>query len=409
MFDVISVGSATQDVFVRTELSKIVTTRDVMNSHSLLAFDYGAKVNVDEVTFCTGGGGTNTAVAFARLGLRSAFFGKVGCDEAGDAVLAELEREGVDTSFAVRSTEHATGYSVVLNSFEGDRTILVYRGANSHITFRDVDLDKFKNTRWMYISSLSGTAAELLDDFAFFSEEHGINLALNPGSTQIQMGLKGMAKILSVVEILFLNKEEASRLTGIQWSRRVVDYERCTLCGACVEVCPYGLWSIVDGRVVLGDERKCRRTGYCIRACVPRAIRMEPWASNLDPIMLALKALGPKIVVVTDGNQGAQAYDGETLYYMPPYSVPAVDTLGAGDAFGAAFTAAFILGHDLPTCLKWGCANGASVVTHYGAKPGQLTRQALEEFIAAEERREVSVRQRKIDEDEAARIAAAGQ
>ena len=383
VFDVVSIGGATQDVFVRTDLSRIVTTRDLMSSQSLLAFDYPSKVNVDDVAFQSGGGATNTAVSFARLGLSSACYCAVGNDDAGAAVVRELEREGVDTSLIVHPADRKTGYSVVLNSFEGDRTVLAYRGANSSISADSIPWDALRQARWFYISSLTGSSGEILDDIALFSEECGVNLALNPGVTQIKMGLRGLAKILSVVEILFLNKEEAAQLTGIQWSRRMAVEGLCNLCGACVEVCPVGLFRIADGKLYIGDERLCIRCGKCLSICPPRAIQMEPWVSNLDPILQALKELGPKLIVITDGRNGAQAYDGTTRYIIPPCEVSVADTLGAGDGFGAAFTAAQALGEGIENALLWAVANSASIVAKTGAKPGILRREEIEPFLAA--------------------------
>ena len=109
---------------------------------------------------------------------------------------------------------------------------------------------------------------------------------------------------------------------------------------------------------------------------------MEPRASNLDPILVAIKELGPKVVVITDGGNGAQAYDGQTRYIVPPCKAQVVDTLGAGDAFGAAFTAAVIRGQDIPAALLWASANAASVVGKTGAKPGILRLQEVERFLA---------------------------
>jgi len=382
MYDVISVGGATQDVFVRTDLSKVITTQDMMNSASVLAFDYPAKVNVDEVLFSTGGGATNTSVSFARLGLKPACFATVGDDQVGRGVVEELESEGVDTRLMGRSEDAGTGYSVILNSFQGDRTVLAYRGANSRVRAATIPWDAMKQSQWLYISSLTGASGDLLDDIAFFAEDHGVNLALNPGGTQIRMGLKGLAKILSLVEILFLNKREAVELTGIQWTRRVALEHLCNLCGACVEICPVDLFRIADGRLYVGDERACIRCRECLDICPTRAIQMEPWASNMDPILTAIKDLGPKLVVITDGANGAQAFDGSTRYIVPPCKAGLVDTLGAGDAFGSGFTAATIEGHDTKTALLWSSANAASVVQHVGAKPGLLRADQVDAFLS---------------------------
>ena len=94
---------------------------------------------------------------------------------------------------------------------------------------------------------------------------------------------------------------------------------------------------------------------------------------NLREIFQVLVGTGAKIVVITDGKAGAQVTDGETIYYFPAYSAPAVDTLGAGDSFASAFVAGLIREGDIEFALKLASANASSVVRYFGAKPGLLS------------------------------------
>ena len=120
MFDVVCVGSATQDVFIKSDLSKIIRVSDALSEKEFLSYDYGSKVNIDHIEFLTGGGSTNTAVSFARMGLSVGVVTKVGAsDDAGRTVLAELEGEGISTRWVAHSKSQATGYSVILVSYEG--------------------------------------------------------------------------------------------------------------------------------------------------------------------------------------------------------------------------------------------------------------------------------------------------
>jgi ribokinase len=83
-----------------------------------------------------GGKGANQAVAAARLGARTRFIGRVGCD---DLVLRALEREGVDTSAVVRD-EGETGVALILVDSHGDNVIVVAPGANAMLEASDVDV-----------------------------------------------------------------------------------------------------------------------------------------------------------------------------------------------------------------------------------------------------------------------------
>ena len=392
MFDVVSIGSATQDVFVKTNLSKVLVMKDVLSQKELLCFDYGAKVNVDHIEFCTGGGATNTAFSFARLGLKPAFLGKIGDDEAGKALIKELQEAGVDTSFHIVSKRRSTGYSVILTSFEGDRTVLVYRGANSVLDAEDIDWSFLNKARWLHITSLSGRSAKLLPQLTRRAKRKGVKVSLNPGSAQIRQGLKGLKNVLSKVDVLFLNKEEAAALTGRPFTRRFIDGKRCSLCGGCVEVCPQDIFTMEEKKIVVVNEERCVRCGRCVSHCPTRAIVTEPWAFNVLEIFEAILKTGPGIVVITDGPNGAQVADGKFHYIFPPYDVPVVATLGAGDAFSSAFLAAIIKGKKVKEALELATANSNSVIQKFGAKVGLLTMEEARSFVQENRDEEHTVR-----------------
>ena len=85
MFDIITIGSATIDVFVDTEIGSLR-----INHKKIIGYPSGTKILIHDFSRSTGGGGTNTAVGFARMGLKTGFIGKLGSDENGKAILMEL-------------------------------------------------------------------------------------------------------------------------------------------------------------------------------------------------------------------------------------------------------------------------------------------------------------------------------
>src|SRR3989344_1059516 len=120
MYDVITVGSATLDVFAKTKFSELIKIMDSKGETDLLAYPTGSKILIEELEFTTGGGGTNAAVALSRLGHKTAWLGKLGKDENSDYILKKLKEEKVD-SLAVRGKAYG-GYSIILDSIEHDRT-----------------------------------------------------------------------------------------------------------------------------------------------------------------------------------------------------------------------------------------------------------------------------------------------
>ncbi|MEZ0375262.1 MAG: carbohydrate kinase family protein, partial [Candidatus Sericytochromatia bacterium] len=144
-YDVITIGGATQDVFARCEGAQVIRQSGRSHENAWIGFDYGAKLPIDDLRFMVGGGATNTAASFSKLGLRTATVAKLGLDGAGDHVVAELTRQGIDTSLLCRAPGQ-TGYSIILTSYEGERSVLAYRGLNRELGIQDLDFARLGQT-----------------------------------------------------------------------------------------------------------------------------------------------------------------------------------------------------------------------------------------------------------------------
>lgn len=380
MYEVVCVGSATQDVFVKTNLAKVLEIKEMMQTKSYLCLEYGAKINVDKIMFTTGGGASNTAYGFGKMGLKTGFCSALGNDESAKTIMKELECVGVDTSLAFTVNDE-TGYSVIITTFEGERTVLTYRGANNFLDIEKMDVGKITNTKFLYLGPMTGKASDIPARFVEILADKNVKICWNPGNTQISRGIDKMKPFISGIDILFLNKEEASNFTGMKYSQMVVDVDRCIGCGTCMDVCPVKIFALESGKALTRHQEKCTKCGLCVERCPTRAITNEPWADNLDPILKKIHEMGIKIVVITDGKKGVQCYDGKYRYMLPAYDVPVVSTLGAGDAFIVGFISALAKGGDIETALKVGSANGASVVQQFGAKFGLLTWEEAMKFI----------------------------
>ncbi|HRQ86997.1 MAG TPA: carbohydrate kinase family protein, partial [Candidatus Saccharibacteria bacterium] len=211
MVRISALGAASQDVFITGQGIKAELdprTNEHMEEFSE-EFKLGAKLNVDTITFATGGGATNASVTFARQGLESRFVGKLGNDVAAHGVIQELDKELIDTHI-IHHDSLGTQYSTILLADTGERTILVYRGAANTHTPADYQDINFDEDDWIYVSSFAG-ALDALDVIFDKAVAAGVKVAFNPGDKELSEPdkLKGL---LEDVEVLIVNKEEAQKI-----------------------------------------------------------------------------------------------------------------------------------------------------------------------------------------------------
>jgi len=312
MHDIVTFGSASWDVFMKLKNIKTVSNKKFISSKGL-CFNLGSKIDVDRIYSFSGGGGTNTAATFTSQGFKTAFCGMVGNDLAGEQVIEDLKKHNIDSSLVLRAKGKETNYSVVLKAKEGkDRTILVFRGASEFLSKKDINWKKLASSKWFYLAPLSGRLAGLTKDIIDFAKKNGIKVALNPGNSQLSMPRKKLNAIIEKVDILFLNQEEASILTGISYDREKEIFK------------------------------------------------------NIDKIC-------PGVAVMTKGPEGVVVADGKHIYSARGTNNHIVDNTGAGDAFGSAFVAEFIRSSgSIEKSVQFGLSNSVSVLKKWGAKEGIL-------------------------------------
>ncbi len=201
MFDVITIGSATKDLFLKSPDFKIDA-----KSLSMLR---GSKMTVSELHASSGGGGTNAAVTFARQGLKTACVVALGTDLAGDEILAELKREGVDTAHVLRHADKHTALSVILIDEQGERTILSYKGEGQHLGTVKI-LPEVLDAKWLFLGSLGGDL-DFFKNLVAIAKEKNIFIASNPGVLELQQGAL-VRSLFQDIDVVIMNREEASNL-----------------------------------------------------------------------------------------------------------------------------------------------------------------------------------------------------
>lgn len=309
MFDIVTFGSATRDLFIKSKEFKTLKSKEFITGQGL-CFNLGSKIRIDDLFFATGGGGTNTAATFNKQGFKTAYVGRVGNDPGGKVILEELDDLRV-TKFVSIDKKTKTAYSIVLSSGK-ERTILVYQGACHYLERKDIPFNRLK-AKWFYIAGFSGQSAKVLNPLVDFAKKNKIKIALNPSSSQLALGLKGLKSILSKIDVLLLNQEEGARLAEMPYQK----------------------------------ERK---------------------------IFKKLDKFVPGIIVMTKGPKGAVVSDGKYIYVAGTFKEKRyVDRTGAGDAFGSGFVSGLIRG-GIEQGIRLGSANGTAVVEDWGAKNGLLTK-----------------------------------
>ena len=307
MYDVISLGSATVDAFAYTRRTQLITRNCCGSIKDLIAYPVGSKILIEKLNFYVGGGGTNTAVAFSRMGLKAAYLGNLGKDGNGDRVIEELKKDKVD--FIGTRSNHRTNYSVILDSLEHDRTILAYKEASEFLKLNSIKKNKLK-TRWFYFASSIGESLSTQKKLVDYAKKNNIKIAFNPSNYETEKGVRFIHKILEDTEVLILNKEEAELLVG------------------------------------KGTPKKTLKT---------------------------LTMLGPKTVIITNGNDPLQCCHDGMHYIAYPLKIKPLESTGAGDAFASTFIGALIKGKKIEDALRLGVTNAQSVISHFGAKNNLLS------------------------------------
>ncbi|MDZ7726190.1 MAG: carbohydrate kinase family protein [Candidatus Campbellbacteria bacterium] len=177
--------------------------------------------------------------------------------------------------------------------------------------------------KYLYLSSLAENSLPYHEEIADYLEKHSeTKLAFQPGTFQMKLGYEKLKRLYELSELFFCNKQEAQRI-------------------------------------------------------------LETKEDDIKELAKIMHEHGPNIAVITDGVNGAYAFDGNEMWHMPMYPdpKPPIDRTGAGDSFSSTFTAAMATGKSIPEALEWGPVNSMAVVQDIGAQAGLLSREKLLEHL----------------------------
>lgn len=218
------------------------------------------------------------------------------------------------------------GYvSLDLKHGTNESTIINFQGERTQLTYfqpRTYKLPRLPKTRCIYYSAMGENHAAF--DRMLVAElkrRSGVFFTFQPGTTHVRSGLDALKPLIALSDLFILNKEEAHLL-------------------------------LKDG-----DRTMCN-------------------------LLAAFSHHGAKTVIITDGKNGADAWDGTEHWHMPIFDGKAKESTGAGDSFAAAVTVARMNGLSLSDSLRWGTANSWSVVQHIGPQKGLLNAAQMRRVLS---------------------------
>jgi ribokinase len=267
-----------------------------------------------------GGKGANQAVATARLGGEVAMIARVGDDGFGDELITKLVENSIDVQQVRRDANRPTGVALIVVETSGQNRILVVAGANGRVSKADVDDAGALFDRSDFIVLQLETPLETVAYAISVAKSHHVQTVLNAAPARPLPD-----DLLRQVDYLLVNESEAEAIT--EKSVKSVD--------------------------------------------------------SAFEVASALQKKGVGKVILTLGDKGAVAADGETTWHTPAFAVKAVDTTAAGDAFTGGLVTALQQGFALKDAIICASAAGALAACTFGAQPSLPTSDELQAFLAA--------------------------
>ncbi|WP_435102858.1 ribokinase [Halarchaeum sp. P4] len=275
----------------------------------------GETISASSFAEGAGGKGSNQAVAVSRLGVESAFVGRLGDDRYAEDAEELWEREGVDAEHAEHVPGATTGVAFILVDDQGENQIVVAGGANDTLGRTEVEAARDA------IADADVLLTQL--EIPVEAAEAALDVANDVGTTAILNPAPGHdlpSDVVAKADYLTPNESEARVVAG-----REPDDD-------------------VD------DETVARE----------------------------LREMGAGTVVLTQGPNGAIALTADGVESVPAPSVDVVDPTGAGDAFNAGFAVGLHEGMSLADAMAFGCRVGSLATTEEEVVPALPERAAVE-------------------------------
>ncbi|WP_199172610.1 sugar kinase [Petrotoga sp. 9PWA.NaAc.5.4] len=281
-----------------------------------------------------GGAESNVAIGLSRLGIKVGWISKLGKDGFGDYVESFIKGEGVDVSQVKRDEEHPTGVFFKERVEVGESKIYYYRkgSAASFVAPDDLNEDYIAQAKYLHLTGitpgLSESCCKAVYKAVEIAKKYGLKIVFDPN-----------------IRLKVWNNKEQMKKTILD----IVSKSDILLPG------------LSEAKILL---------------------EMSDEIEILNKFLL----LGPKIVVLKVGKEGAYLGTRDEITHVPGYRVERiVDPIGAGDAFAAGFLASLIKGYTLKDAVTLANAAGAFALTVKGDVEGLPTWEDLHSFLGNDE------------------------
>jgi ribokinase len=336
------------------------------------------ETRVRELRRQPGGSAANTVYALAKLGMTTGYVGAVGGDAEGRALVADLTSVGVDTRLvAVKPGVPSGLVRAIADSTH--RSLYVYPGANDLLSRRDVHLSYLSRGRVLHLTSFVNPRQLAVQDWAVRRLPPRTQISFAPGSIYAERGIAALRSILVRTTVLFVNGDEARRITG-----------RKDLHSAAARLLRLGCRTVV---ITLGagqqvPRAESREPSHGAGTQLTRRQRGVSWVPRRFPRHRGGEAgIGPRIKGRAGGGETGSVRaacfvtDGRVEEVVPPIvrGRRAVDSLGAGDAFAAGFLFGFLKDRPLRDCAHLGQLVASFSLRAPGARAGLPTLRELRE------------------------------
>ncbi|MBI2475558.1 carbohydrate kinase family protein [Candidatus Uhrbacteria bacterium] len=208
----------------------------------------------------------------------------------------------------------------IKNAKSAYSVVLNYKGEKTLLTSHNQNAYRLPKpmpkTKWLYVGEMGNGYESFFSNLAHYIRKKNILFGINPGSIQISERRPALFELIKEAEVLFVNRSEAQTL-------------------------------------------------------------IQKQIDEIHHLATELYSLGAKIVVVTDGKNGAACFDGKTLLSIDVFPSKLVETTGAGDAFATGFIGALMYTSTSEDALKWGSVNAASVIEYVGPQEGLLSAKQI--------------------------------